>query len=117
MADKKTGRITIGSNTAEEMWHASSEGKTGTFLISKPDFDALNASLIETPKPSAPTNPAPANNATPSGTGTPPAGNPSAIPAPPPPQSPAPTGSTPAPKPAEALIGSERPVPQSAPKR
>ncbi len=53
LADKKTGKLTIGSNTPEEMWNATLDGKTGTFLLSKPDFDALNASLIETPKPAA----------------------------------------------------------------
>ncbi len=53
LADKKTGKITVGKNTAEEMWNATLDGKTGTFLMSKPDFDSLNASLIETPKPAA----------------------------------------------------------------
>ena len=53
LADKKTGKLTIGSNTPEEMWHATLDGKPGTFLLSKPDFDALNASLIETPKAAA----------------------------------------------------------------
>ena len=53
LADKKTGKLTIGGNTAEEMWLTTSEGKTGTFLMNKPDFDALNAALIETPKPTA----------------------------------------------------------------
>ena len=53
LADKKTGKLTIGKNTPEETWHTTLDGKTGTFLLSKPDFDALNASLIETPKPAA----------------------------------------------------------------
>ena len=53
LADKKTGKITIGGNTAEELWLTTLEGKTGTFLMNKPDFDALNAALIETPKPTA----------------------------------------------------------------
>ena len=63
LADKKTGRLAIGSNTAEELWHATLDGKTGTFLLSKPDFDALNASLIETPKSAAAPN-APATTVT-----------------------------------------------------
>jgi hypothetical protein len=53
LADKKTGKITIGGNTAEELWLTTIAGKTGTFLMNKPDFDALNAALIETPKPTA----------------------------------------------------------------
>ena len=52
-ADKKTGKLTVGINTPDEMWNATLEGKTGTFLLSKPDLDALNGSLIETPKPAA----------------------------------------------------------------
>ena len=66
LADKKAGKLTIGSNTPEELWHATLDGKTGTFLLSKPDFDALNGSLIETPKPaaSAGTPNTPANSAT-----------------------------------------------------
>ena len=53
LADRKTGKVTVGSNTPEELWHTTLDGKPGTFLLSKPDFDALNASLIETPKPAA----------------------------------------------------------------
>ena len=53
LADKKPGKIIVGKNTPDEMWNATLDGKTGTFLLSKPDFDALNASLIETPKPAA----------------------------------------------------------------
>ena len=50
LADKKTGKLTIGSSTPDEMWHATLDGRIGTFLLSKPDFDSLNASLIETAK-------------------------------------------------------------------
>jgi hypothetical protein len=66
LADKKAGKLTVGVNTPDEMWNATLDGKTGTFLISKPDFDALNASLIETPKPAATAAPAnaPATTAT-----------------------------------------------------
>ena len=53
LADKKTGKLTIGKNTPDEMWNATLDGKPGTFLLSKPDFDALNGSLIETPKAAA----------------------------------------------------------------
>jgi len=58
LADKRIGRLTVGVNTPDEMWHATLDGKTGTFMLSKPDFDALNASLIETPKPAASAPPA-----------------------------------------------------------
>ena len=60
LADKKTGRVIIGGPNADEMWHGTIEGKTGTFLLSKPDFDALNGALIDTPKPAVPDKPAPA---------------------------------------------------------
>ena len=53
LTDKKTGKVTVGSNTDEELWHTTLDGKPGTFLLSKPDFDALNGSLIETPKAAA----------------------------------------------------------------
>ncbi len=53
LADKKTGKLMVGKNTPEETWNTTLDGKTGTFLLSKPDFDALNASLIEVPKPAA----------------------------------------------------------------
>ncbi len=58
LADKKTGKVSVGKNTAEEMWNATLDGKSGTFLLSKPDFDSLNASMIETPKPAASADPA-----------------------------------------------------------
>ncbi len=73
LADKKTGKLTVGSNTPDEMWNATLDGKTGTFLLSKPDFDALNAALIETPPPAPGAANAPANPAT-----TPPAAAPPA---------------------------------------
>jgi len=82
LVNKKTGKLTVGSNTADEMWHATIDGKAGTFLLSRPDFDALNGALIETPKPSADAGAA----ITPPGTATtPPPVNPpgSATPAPP----------------------------------
>ncbi len=67
-ADGKHGKLSIGSNTPEEMWHATLDGKTGTFLVSKPDFDALNSALIETAKPAAAKPPeAPAAPAKPAG--------------------------------------------------
>lgn len=54
LAGGKAGTLTIGSSTPEEMWHATLDGKPGTFLLSKPDFDVLNSTLIESPKPATP---------------------------------------------------------------
>jgi hypothetical protein len=95
LADKKTGKLTIGGNNKDEMWYGTLDGKTGTFLLSKPDFDALNGALIDTPKPATPdksapssgaatqpatvppiTNPAPEKPASPTGTKEIPAGEP-----------------------------------------
>lgn len=75
MADKTAGKLTIGGNSKDEMWYATLEGKPGTFLLTRLDFDALNAALIEgakaaaganspasgEPAPAAPAVPAPAN--------------------------------------------------------
>ncbi len=97
LADGKAGKLSIGSNTPEEMWHATLEGKMGTFLVNKPDFDALNSALIETPKPAA-ANPVPTGALL-----TPPvATEPVKVPA--------------APKPTEAPSGPANPAPESAPK-
>jgi len=105
LADKKNGKITIGGNTAEELWLSSIEGKAGTFLMSKPDFDALNAALIETAKPTAnavkPGEPAVASP--PVSITTPPA----AI---------EPAKVTDAPKPTEVPSQATKPAPESAPK-
>ena len=105
LADKKTGKITIGGNTAEELWLSTIEGKTGTFLMNKPDFDALNAALIETPKPAAnvikPGEPVVA---------TPPV----SVPTPPAALEPAKVIETP--KPTEVPSLGTKPAPESAPK-
>ena len=84
LADKKAGKITVGKNTPDEMWNATLDGKTGTFLLSKPDFDALNASLIETQKPSADAGPAkpPATTVTTPPIAAPPPANPGLNPPP-----------------------------------
>ncbi len=97
LADGKSGKLSIGSNTPEEMWHGTLDGKTGTFLVNKLDFDALNGALIEAPKPAA--------------VNTPPAGGPNVAPA-----ATAPVGLPEAAKPTEAPPGSANPAPESAPK-
>ncbi len=88
LADKKTGKLTIGKNTPEETWNTTLDGKPGTFLLSKPDFDALNASLIEVPKPADPAGGAGATNTPPATVPTPP--NPVPSPTIPPTTAPAP---------------------------
>jgi hypothetical protein len=93
LADKKTGKLTIGGNVPDESWFATLEGRIGTFLLSRPDFDALNGSLIETPKGAAPGN-APAPSPT----------------APPAPQPPATSEVPAAPKPVEVPAGETKPV-------
>jgi hypothetical protein len=104
LADKKAGKLSIGGNTADESWFATLEGRTGTFLLSRPDFDALNGSLVETPKAAAPSNvpaPAPGGPPVPPPSAIPPAGSetPPANPVPPNPTETPPGDTRPAPKP------------------
>jgi hypothetical protein len=142
LADKKSGKLTLGKLSEDQLWYATAEGKTGTFLVTQGDFDALNAALIEGQKtavtptvPGAPagagTPPAPVSvttppasvpQAPPPSTPIPPAPEPSTPPATPVPQpvpAPAPAeASKPAetPKPTEVPSGSAKPAPESAPK-
>lgn len=51
MADKKTGKLSIGSANRDLLRHGTAEGKTGTFLLSKPDVSAFEAVIIESQKP------------------------------------------------------------------
>jgi hypothetical protein len=44
-----SGRLRIGSPTAEEMWYASADGFTGTFLVSRPDKTAFDVPLLDKP--------------------------------------------------------------------
>ncbi len=57
-ADKKTGRLSIGSANSDLLRHATCEGKTGTFLLNQPDVSAFDAVLIEGQKAAEP-SPAP----------------------------------------------------------
>lgn len=120
LADKKTGKFSIGSLSAEQLWHATVVGKPGTFLVNQGDFDALNATLVEGEKtaatPTTPGAPVPVSVTTPSvaapTTPTPAAGTPAptvpgAVEAPKPQE---------APKPTEVPGGSAKPAPESAPK-
>jgi hypothetical protein len=49
IAGKPAGRLTVGSTTPEAMSNAMADGKTGSFLISRPDIEALHANLVEAP--------------------------------------------------------------------
>ncbi len=77
LADKSITKLKIGSMSRDEMWHASLENLAGTFLMPAGDFDALNAALIETPKP-AKDNAPPSAGDKPSA--TPPKSLPAAVP-------------------------------------
>ncbi len=64
LADKKTGKLRIGSMNSDRLRHALIEGKTGTALLNRPDVSAFEAPLIEgqkppTDTPAPPTNPSP----------------------------------------------------------
>lgn len=66
--DKKTsGQVTIGTATADDMFHASIEGRVGTFVLTKPDYDAFDEALLDKPAqqtqaPAAPGAPATAQS-------------------------------------------------------
>ncbi|HEX8312416.1 MAG TPA: DUF4340 domain-containing protein [Chthoniobacteraceae bacterium] len=47
-------KLTTGAKTPEEMWYATAEGKTGTFLLSRPDVEAAELPLIEKAAPAQP---------------------------------------------------------------
>lgn len=46
-ADGTASNLRVGAKTAEEMWHATAEGKTGTFLMSRPDVEAMQLPLMD----------------------------------------------------------------------
>lgn len=54
LADKTTGKLNIGSANPDLLRHGTAEGKTGTFLLNKPDVSAFEATLIEVQKPAVP---------------------------------------------------------------
>jgi hypothetical protein len=97
-ANNLGGKLTVGGSTPEEMWYATAEGRTGTFLISRPDMEAFRLPLLEkaaganaaseaAPPPDAPTTPEPVPaDAAPD---VPPAAAPAPIPAPAPDAAPA----------------------------
>lgn len=62
-SDKKTGRVVIGGATRDDKFYATAEGRTGTFVVHKPDFDALQSTLVQAAKPAAPSSPGVASDA------------------------------------------------------
>lgn len=62
----QSGKLSIGSETSEVMWNAAATGRAGSFLISKPDYQALDADLTAPAEPSP--SPSPAESPSPSGT-------------------------------------------------
>ncbi len=102
--DKKSpGKLTIGARSADEMYYATAEGKTGVFMVNRLDRDTILAALTDRPAPAPAPAAAPAPGAPPA-PGTPPAPQPMPPATTPPVPAPAPTtGSTPpAPAPAPA---------------
>jgi len=100
-AGNTTGKLTIGGTLQDDMRYAIADGTMGTFVMTKPDFDAFASSLLDNPL----TTPTPATP-TPGGTAPTPTA-PEAAPAtsaPPPP----------APMPAEA-VDPAKPKPSEAP--
>ena len=69
----RTGKVTIGAATADGTWNAMTDGSAGTFILSRPDEEALVLSLIDkTAAVASPAQPEPAPAAPP----LPPVGNP-----------------------------------------
>ncbi len=106
LADKKAGKLQAGVANIDKMWFASIDGEKATFLIAGPHFDALNAAVTSTPKPTADT-PAPASN---NGTSSrPPANTPPPVVVPPAEETPKPPTETT--KPTEVPAGTKPPEP------
>ena len=83
IAGSTGGKLTLGTVTAGEMWHATAEGRTGTFEVARPDKSAFELPLVD--KPAAP---APAAGG--ASAATPPVAAPSAPEPPKPTEAPAP---------------------------
>jgi hypothetical protein len=74
-----TGKLTIAAVGKDDTWHASAEGRAGTFAISRPDKEAFLSALID--KSPAPAQPSPAGAASPTAPAAVPSTN--EVPAPP----------------------------------
>ncbi len=104
-----SGKLIVGSSTTDNEWYATAEGRPGSFLLSRPDYDNLQLALVDAPAAAVPPS-------TPSlGTGTPATNSPATPPAPPadaPEAVPAPAPSpAPVPEPAAPLPPASIPVP------
>jgi len=98
------GKLTIGTSNGEQMWFAAAEGKAGAFLLSRPDAEGLQASLLE--KPAEPVGDAKSEEALPGKSN--PADNPGATPA-------APAETPAAPRSNPSALPSEAPAQSSPP--
>ena len=49
-----SGKLTIGAKTLDEMWKATAEGLTGTFILPRPNEEAFMLPLIERPAAAVP---------------------------------------------------------------
>jgi hypothetical protein len=107
LADKKSGKLSIGSANADLLRHATCEGTTGTFLLNQPDVSAFEAPLVEGQKTATP----PPASGNPENTPQAPSAPASTAPIPAPAAQPAP----PAPKTQEAPVSESKPAPESAP--
>ena len=110
--DKKTtGKLAVGKPTDDGNWFATIEGRPGTFVLTKPDYDNLHLALVDTPAAPAASATTPA---TPAGAAAP---APGAAPAAPPTQTPAEaaTPAVPAPAPAPQPVPEPAPAPAPAP--
>jgi len=52
MADKESNTVKVGAQ-AGDYWYASATGLDGTFLVNKPDHDALTADILPVAQPAA----------------------------------------------------------------
>ena len=53
--DKTLHKLTIGKPTDDRMWFAKVDGRDGTFVINKPDLNALRLPLTKAPPSPSPT--------------------------------------------------------------
>ena len=60
--DKALHKLTVGNRTDEQMWFAKVDGRDGTFVISKPDLNALRLPIAKAATPAVNSSPTPASS-------------------------------------------------------
>lgn len=110
---KLAGRLELGAKTPEEMWYAKVDGKSGVFLVNRPDYETLTEPLTPLPTPT----PTPIPTPTPQPTATPtPEPTPTTTPLPTATPTPTPTLTpTPTPTPTATPVPTPTPTPTPAP--